>query len=86
MNRMTKDSHIYGIVTVGERGQIVIPKEARNRFNIKPKEKLLILGPPRLHGEKGVLVLMKAEDMREFALSVLGAFKEHNDETTSKNP
>ncbi len=34
----------YGSVTVGERGQIVIPAEARRDFNIKPGDKLLVLG------------------------------------------
>lgn len=30
--------------TVGEKGQIVIPKQARNIFEIKPGDTLLILG------------------------------------------
>ena len=30
--------------TVGEKGQIVIPKQARDLFNIKPGDNLLILG------------------------------------------
>lgn len=31
-------------VTVGEKGQIVIPKQAREIFNIKPGDNLLLLG------------------------------------------
>ena len=31
-------------VTVGSKGQIVIPKEARSIFNIKPGDTLLLLG------------------------------------------
>lgn len=31
-------------VTVGEKGQIVIPKQARDMFDIKPGDTLLILG------------------------------------------
>ena len=31
-------------VTVGEKGQIVIPKQAREVFDIKPGDTLLILG------------------------------------------
>jgi AbrB family looped-hinge helix DNA binding protein len=31
-------------VKVGEKGQIVIPKEARNIFDIKPGDTLIILG------------------------------------------
>lgn len=30
--------------TVGEKGQIVIPKQAREIFNIKPGDTLLLLG------------------------------------------
>ena len=39
-----KGKYFFGAVSVGERGQIVIPKEAREVFNIKPGDKLLILG------------------------------------------
>ncbi len=31
-------------VTVGTKGQIVIPKEARDMFNIRPGDTLLLLG------------------------------------------
>lgn len=34
----------YGSVTVSERGQMVIPSEARKDFNIKAGDKLLVLG------------------------------------------
>lgn len=36
--------HIFGVVSVGERGQIVIPKKAREVFDIKPGSELLMLG------------------------------------------
>lgn len=39
-----KGKYFFGAVVVGERGQIVIPKEAREIFNINSGEKLLILG------------------------------------------
>lgn len=39
-----KGKHFFGAVTVGERGQIVIPQEARRLFKISPGDKLLILG------------------------------------------
>ena len=32
-----------GISRVGEKGQIVIPKEAREMFNIKPGDNLIVL-------------------------------------------
>jgi AbrB family looped-hinge helix DNA binding protein len=34
----------YGSVTVSERGQIVIPADARRDFNINAGDKLLVLG------------------------------------------
>ena len=35
---------VFGTAKVGDRGQIVIPKEARELFNIQPGDTLLILG------------------------------------------
>ena len=35
---------VFGTAQVGDRGQIVIPKEARELFDIKPGDTLLILG------------------------------------------
>jgi AbrB family looped-hinge helix DNA binding protein len=40
----------YGAVVVGERGQIVIPVEARRDMKITPGEKLIILGNPQENG------------------------------------
>ncbi|MCR5794607.1 MAG: AbrB/MazE/SpoVT family DNA-binding domain-containing protein [Solobacterium sp.] len=39
-----KGRHIFGIVTVGDRGQIVIPAKARKIFDIRPGEQLMVLG------------------------------------------
>lgn len=36
--------HIFGMVTVGQKGQIVIPKKARAVFNIKPGDSLMLVG------------------------------------------
>ena len=36
--------HIFGTAKVGEKGQIVIPKDARTLFHIQPGDTLLILG------------------------------------------
>jgi AbrB family looped-hinge helix DNA binding protein len=33
----------FGTVTVGERGQISIPQEAREQYDIKPGDKLLVV-------------------------------------------
>ena len=44
--------YIFGVVKVGERGQIVIPKEAREIYNIKAGDSLMMLGDP-----KGIAIL-----------------------------
>ena len=36
--------HIFGTVKVGERGQVVLPKKARDLFQIKPGDLLVVLG------------------------------------------
>ncbi len=53
----------FGMVTVGERGQIVIPMTARKSLSIKPGDKLIALsGPP---GRKGISFL-PVDDFSQF--------------------
>ena len=39
--------YIFGVVKVGDKGQIVIPKDARQVYAIKPGDALIILGDER---------------------------------------
>lgn len=39
-----KGKHLFGTVKVGERGQIVLPKKAREVFHINPGDLLVVLG------------------------------------------
>ena len=39
--------YIFGVVKVGDKGQIVIPKDARNVYDIKPGDALIMLGDER---------------------------------------
>jgi AbrB family looped-hinge helix DNA binding protein len=61
-----KDNHTFGTVKVGEKGQIVIPKEAREMFGIKPGDSLLVIGDKR----RG-LTIMKTDDVRELVNKIL---------------
>lgn len=36
--------YIFGVVKVGDKGQIVIPRDARKQYYIKPGDALLLLG------------------------------------------
>ena len=36
--------YIFGVVKVGDKGQIVIPRDARKHYDIKPGDALLLLG------------------------------------------
>ena len=39
--------YIFGVVKVGDKGQIVIPKDARQIYGIKPGDALIMLGDER---------------------------------------
>lgn len=70
---LPKGKHIFGTVKVGERGQIVIPKEARELFEIKPGDTLLVLGDE----ERGIAI-SKADVLKEVALKILNGFEKVN--------
>ena len=44
--------YIFGVVKVGDKGQIVIPKDVRKMYDIKPGDSLMLLGD-----EKGIAML-----------------------------
>lgn len=52
--------HIWGTVTIGTKGQIVIPKAARDTFNLKDGDRIVVLGD-----EKEGIALVKAEVFEE---------------------
>lgn len=39
-----KGKHFFGMATIGERGQMVIPKQAREVFGLSAGDKLIIVG------------------------------------------
>ena len=62
---MEKDKFV-GISKVGEKGQIVIPKEVRQMFDIQPGDSLVVL----CDKEKGI-ALIKAEAIESFTSQIL---------------
>jgi AbrB family looped-hinge helix DNA binding protein len=63
---MPHGMHIFGTARVSDKGQLVIPKEARNVFNIKAGDNLLILGDE----SKGI-VITKADVINDVAINIL---------------
>ena len=57
---------VFGTARVGDRGQIVIPKEAREMFGIQPGDTLLILG----ESEAG-LIISRPEALNDLADKLL---------------
>jgi len=63
-----KGKHIFGTVTINDKGQIVIPKKAREIMGYKPGDNLIVLGD-----EAAGLALMKSGD---FLKNLFGAIKQ----------
>lgn len=64
---------VFGTAKVGDRGQIVIPKEARELFNIQPGDTLLILGE-----EETGLIVSRPEVLRDLASQIFGNVKKED--------
>ena len=69
-----KQQRVIGTAKVGDRGQIVIPKEARELFGIRPGDTLLILAE-----EDTGLIVSRPEVLRDLADQIFdGVKKEEN--------
>lgn len=50
-----EDKYLFGVIKIGDKGQIVIPKDARKTYNLKPGDSLMLLG------DKNGMALVKTE-------------------------
>ena len=66
----TNARRVFGTAKVGDRGQIVIPKEAREMFGIQPGDTLLILG----ESETG-MIISRPEALNDLADKLLNTVK-----------
>ena len=75
--KIPKGHYIFGTVKVGERDQMIIPKEARKIFDIKAGDTLIVLGD-----EKWGLAVTKADVLEKHAMNV---FQKISEEQTDEN-
>jgi len=59
------DDHMLGSTVMGERGQVVIPKEFRDKMALESGARLVVMQ----HGD-GPICLIKADEMKEFVKSM----------------
>ncbi len=68
--KCSSNNHIYGTATVNDKGQIVIPAQARKDLGIEPDTKVVIVGGMR----KNVLHIVEAEEFERKMQGVMGWF------------
>ena len=66
-----RDGKYAWMVKIGEKGQFVIPKEARELFGFQPGDEILVLGDK----ERGIAVLPK-DKQQEIIAQVFNEFEE----------
>lgn len=64
--KLTKDDKVYGTTTLGARGQIVIPAQARKDLKLKPGDQLLVMG--RMNKALGFI---KSDQLNELVEAVM---------------
>lgn len=64
---------VFGTAKVGDRGQIVIPKEAREFYGISPGDTLLLLGD-----EETGLIVTRPEVLNNLANQILKTVKKED--------
>ncbi len=72
-----KGKHLFGVVTIGEKGQIIIPAKARKVFDLAPGEQLMVLGD-----EGQGIALVKAKGFLDMMDIVQREMQKPGDETS----
>ena len=65
------DGKYAWMVKIGEKGQFVIPKQAREMFDLQPGDEILVLGD----SEKGIAILPKTKQ-KDFVKQIFSEIEE----------
>ena len=68
---------LYGTVKVGDRGQVVIPADARKELDIKPGDLLLVMSGRNRRG----ITMVKADAMRDLAEKIMQGLESPKEKT-----
>ena len=66
-----QDGKFAWMVKIGEKGQFVIPKEARDMFDLLPGEEILVLGDEK----RGIAILSK-EMQKEYIARIFSEIED----------
>lgn len=69
------DKKLYGTATVGTKGQVVIPADAREALNIQTGDRLYVVGSP----EKEFVGFIKEEKLRELVAHLTDNIEQYKD-------
>jgi AbrB family looped-hinge helix DNA binding protein len=62
-----KDTRLYRTVKIGDKGQVVIPAEARKELDIKPGDLLFVMAGRNRRG----IAMVKTDSMKELAEKIM---------------
>jgi len=62
---------VDAVVTIDQQGQIVLPKDVREKAKLKPNDKLAVIGCER-NGEICCIMMIKAEKLGDTIKNMLG--------------
>ncbi|MBN9397622.1 hypothetical protein BGO18_04500 [Candidatus Saccharibacteria bacterium 47-87] len=69
------DKKLFGTATVGSKGQVVIPADARETLDIKPGDRLYVMGSP----SKKIVAFIPEDQMRELLDHLTDSVEQYKD-------
>jgi AbrB family looped-hinge helix DNA binding protein len=76
----TRGCRIEAVLSVDERGQVLLPKDVRQKAGMRPGDKLALIGWER-DGSICCLALMKVEELSGFVEGILGPLMQQQERT-----